>query len=66
MTRDEAVKAILVTGSRVVDRLRRHQPQWLCDRLEIESAEDGVDHLIALGLLEVEQPTPADVGGSRE
>lgn len=57
MTREQAIAISLGTRSRVVDRLRRYQPQGLCDILEVESAEDAVDALIALGILKVDEPS---------
>lgn len=65
MTRDEAVKTILSLGSRVVTRLRATHPQWLCDCLAQEAAEDAVDDLIALGLLKVDQPCPSPPSHNR-
>jgi hypothetical protein len=60
MTREEAVLKALTVPSRVLDRLREYQPQWLCDRLQMEAAEDQVDMFIAFGLLQVEQPSPQE------
>lgn len=60
MTRDKAIEIVIAAGSRVIDRLRDDRPQRLCDELEVKSAEDSVDILIALGLLKVDAPCPQE------
>lgn len=51
MTREEAIETSIKAGSRVLSRLRLQRPEWLCDVLEREAAEDFIDTLAAFGLL---------------
>lgn len=62
MTRDEAIEISFKIGCRVIDRLRLDRPQWLCDTLQQEAAEDQVDALVALGLLKLDVESPQDQG----
>ncbi len=62
MTRDEAIKIYRIFGcSRTEVHLREGLPQHVVDRAIYESTEDCIDGLIALGLLEVDQPLPSPV-----
>jgi hypothetical protein len=54
MTRDEAVQIAILGSSRLMHSLRQERPQGLCDRLEIEAAEDSVDLLVAFGLIKID------------
>ncbi len=63
MTREEAIAIVIKTPSRVIDRLRNDRPQWLCDVLTQEAAEDQVDLFVALGILKLTDAavsTPGD------
>lgn len=61
MTRDEAVKMYRAFGlARVEEDFRLRHPAWLADRVADACAEDAIDGLIAIGVLVVDQPKPAD------
>jgi hypothetical protein len=60
MTREEVVEIVFSTKSRVLDRLRLSRPQWECDALQLEAAQDSVDLLMALGLIVVDPPSPQE------
>lgn len=61
MTRDEAVKIYRTFGLvRVGIDFHEHRPAWWCEKVLAECAEDTVDGLIALGILDIEEPIPVE------
>ena len=55
MTREDAVAKYMEFGMGRLDRyFRQRAPEWWCNKVLRESAEDTVDGLVALGLLTLE------------